>query len=93
VKRFICRYPGDPPIEVLELTRAEFLEMFPDRSITITGFDPSTGLTEGHYFPMDEICCDLCNADPGEVIYLYAGTHARCKTCFEQNLKRYCSVH
>jgi hypothetical protein len=92
VKQLVCRYPGDPPVEVLELSREEFLKLCPREPITLTSFDPVSGTIEKESFPMgfDEIYCDLCNEDPGETIYLYARTQARCKSCYNKALKRYC---
>jgi hypothetical protein len=92
MRKMICRYPGDPEVEVLELSRAEFLVMFPDRGTRITSADPRTGVITSEYFaaPADHIVCDLCNSDPREMIYLYAGNHGYCKKCFEEGIVKYC---
>lgn len=91
MRRMICKYPGDPPVEVVEMTRAEFLARFPDRGTTITSAGPDGVVTSEYYAaPPDAIYCDSCNDDPGSTVYLYAGSRGYCPDCFRDSLEEYC---
>lgn len=98
MKRLICRYPGDPPIEVLEMNQEEFLRAFPRRPTVLSYQNPDGTWTEEvlQEFKPHEILCDLCSApydDPTglEPIYLYGGSHGRCQRCYKKSLEQYCT--
>jgi len=82
MQKFTCVYPGDAPCEVLEMSRAEFLEHCPREPVRITD---ETGTQE---IPIgaDEIQCDGRSADPEDLVYLIDGRRAWCKTCYEERL-------
>lgn len=79
MKSFKYKYPGDPSCEVQIMNRQEFLEACPRKPIKIYTSDSV------HEIPMgpDEILCDSCSRDPGDVIYLDR-TRAYCQECAEQ---------
>ena len=83
MKTFTMRYPGDPPLRIEELTREQFFERFPPETrvmtIGVPGEPPDAVIPFG-----ETLCCDCCNADPGDVLYLLAGTRAYCTRCFNE---------
>lgn len=84
------KYPGNPKIHIVRLTRAQFFQLYPPAGRTVRLHDMSTGETLEE-IPMNEtIACDVCNEDPGDTIYLQGGTRARCQSCFD-SIKRYCT--
>ena len=84
-------YPEDPPAELLIYNRREFLARFPDRGITIESWSPATGwsVQDKIAIPDDTICCDLCNADPGDEIYL-VHNYAYCTACARKYVLPHC---
>ena len=87
-------YPGDPPVEVVEMTRAEFLEAYPRHPIVFTSVEPDGSIKRKEYqVGPDDIQCDLCCADPGETVWvLRLGTVVRghCADCARQGWLPYC---
>ena len=81
-------YPSDPPVRIKEMTRGEFLKECPRTPITLT--DMSTGIVETYPIDPDDIRCDLCNADPGDTVYLHSTNTAYCKVCFLEFHLPYC---
>lgn len=95
MRRMICRYPGDPPVTVTEMSRSEFFDTFPpdDRKMTITAYEPGGAVASEEVIPMGaEIHCDMCNADPGDKLYLLGRSRAYCPACFKEGLERYCKL-
>lgn len=93
MRKFVMRYPGDPPCEVVLMDRAEFLSAYPREPIIIGPLDLDTSLViPDKVIPMrpDQIECDLCAEDPGDEIYVVRGTKAYCKTCFDRGCRRHC---
>src|SRR4051812_39099822 len=96
MKLFIMKFPGDPPMAVTEITRAEFLALCPRQPIRLTN------LVTGAYeeFPMgyNEIYCDFCNDDPGETVVTLAPAKDKtrilrgyCLPCAKKMWYRYCT--
>jgi hypothetical protein len=92
VKHYKHNYPGDPTADVYQMSRQEFLTAHPRRPITFS--NPITGeVYKAIRMGPDEIHCDLCNRDPGEVIYLYrlrSIARGVCQRCFDECWKQYC---
>jgi hypothetical protein len=82
MKRFVMRYPGDPPVEVRQMNRQEFLREFPRTPMLING-------EVLHEFGPDEIYCGLCAKDPGDEIFV-CRQRAHCRECHDQYDKPYC---
>lgn len=82
----ICRYPGDPPITVTEMTRTEFLQLFPRAPIEI---HTASSVKE---IPMqaNEIWCDGCGDDPGDYILMVGNTKAMCRRCATETYLPHC---
>jgi hypothetical protein len=92
VKRYVFRYPGDPPVEVLETSRDEFLALFPRTPMRIGTLTDSGEMADVEEFPMapDEIRCDLCGAkydDPTgmEPIFVYNRSRTKCDKCWRES--------
>lgn len=87
MRLFILRYPGDPELPLVEMSRKQFQFLFPDRKITWTFGDGSTQVT-----PIDpeDIACDACSADPENTIYLLNGSRAYCTACYTTRLAQHC---
>ena len=89
MKTLIMRYPGDPPVKVEVMNRAEFFERFPPSERCMWIGTPEEPRKE--VVPFGEtICCDFCNNDPGNLLYLIGETRAYCSTCFKKLHERYC---
>lgn len=87
MKKFVMRYPGDPPLPVEELTRAEFLERFPRGPVRITAGSEVIEIP----VDADEVICDWCNQDPSDVVVVYGdGLRGYCKPCAERQWYPYC---
>lgn len=84
-------YPGDPPLEVLRMSRAEFLAAHPRRPIEIGTLGPDGEYILKEQIPMapDEIICDFCNADPGDEVWVYNGMRGYCRACAKQQWFEY----
>ena len=89
MERFILRYPGDPPAEVVKMTRGEFLAAYPRGPIVIS-FPGSVEPDEVYPMEPDQIQCDLCGADPGDTTYVLYGTRGYCPRCADEHIKPYC---
>jgi hydrogenase maturation factor HypF (carbamoyltransferase family) len=91
MKTLTMRYPGDPPVKIEKMTREEFLEQHPRRSMILV----SRGKVQ--HIPVDSDCviCDLCNGDPGDVIFVCEGDRRRkplagCAACAAEHWLPYC---
>jgi len=89
MRRYTMRYPGDPAMQVMEMSRQEFLEAFPRTPTQLIDLGTGEVLERIEYGP-DEIICDLCDGDPGDTVFL-VGPKGICRSCFEKRLKRYCT--
>jgi hypothetical protein len=89
MRYFIVRYPGDPPLPVTEMSRAEFLERFPREPVTITRVINEHTYIERYH--SDAIVCDFCNDDPGDTVYVYASFYGICAACFKRRISPYCT--
>lgn len=92
MKKFVMRYPEDPPCEVLRLSRAEFFQMFPqaERFVRVVGLTGSGDMVLHDEIPMGEtICCDSCNGDPGDSMWLVDGSTVHCDECYGTSLAKY----
>jgi len=88
MKQFTLHYPGDPAIQIFEMTRREFLDAFPRTPTQLIDLSTGQVMEQIEYRP-DEIICDLCDADPDDTVFL-VGPKGICRSCFEKRLKRYC---
>lgn len=99
MKQYVMRYPGDPPMNVYEMTRAEFLLLCPRRPIVLEGWGGPEGYSREE-IPVepDCICCDFCNADPGDTVYAYGNaatgslSRAYCPKCAKEHWLPYCGA-
>ena len=84
MQKYTLLFPGDPPITVLRLSRAEFLRRFPRSPVQIETH------VEGHTYiekiELDEgyVHCDFCNDDPGEEVWVYHDCKGYCRKCAER---------
>ncbi len=94
MKSYVMLYPGDPPMQVIEMSREQFLYYCPRHPVTIShpGSDIPTQV-----FPMrqDEIICDMCNADPGDLVTVLATQkghimRAYCEPCAKESWMPHC---
>jgi hypothetical protein len=90
---YCFEYPGDPPSQIIEMTRAEFQQGFRPSHWTISDLDggnASTGVIEP-----EDIRCDSCNDNPGDTVYVWiygrGGCRGYCKTCFDERFKKHCT--
>ena len=92
MKTFTMRYPGDPHVEIIEMTREEFLAAFPDRKLVLVGYDDQGNETNRQEYPLgDDVVCDLCNAEITGTLYLgYRGSRAHCPACAAQGWRPWC---
>jgi len=82
-------YPGDPPIPVTEMTRAEFIHHHPRTPYRIT--DLVTGEYTEYPVPPDEVVCDSCNGDCGDtVVVLGEGLRGVCLKCAQEDWYPHC---
>lgn len=89
MKSMILRYPGDPPANAIEMTRSEFLSVYPREPIRVYS---EVGVKETPMKP-DEIYCDTCNQDPGDyLLVLYDGQKAVCRKCADAAYLPHCSL-
>ena len=79
MRLFLFSYPGDKPVPVLQLSRRQFQTLCRPSRVTITGDSGTTTIPVG----AEEIKCDLCGDDPGNVIYLLDGRRAYCAACWQ----------
>ena len=72
------QYPGDPVLDVVLLTGAEFRRLHPDREIVFYGADIQR-------IPVTEVLCDLCSAQIADDVFC-ALSHSSlyCQTCYQQ---------
>ena len=94
MKHYTMKYPGDPVMLVLEMTREEFLFYCPRQNITIHDM---SGVEPTQVIPMstNEIYCDLCSSDPGEQVFALATRKYRimrgyCTQCAKESWLPYC---
>lgn len=91
MKTYVLNYPGDPPCEILEMSREEFLALFPRTPIQTTTFAPDGQLyIERQHLEPDEIICDYCCADPGPTVWVCERQKAVCCCCWLKAWKPYC---
>ncbi len=89
MKKMTMRYPGDPPMPVIEMSRNEFLDRYPRTPMVIHNLD--TGERDMYPTPPNEIRCDFCNEDPGEtVVVLGDGLRGYCLNCAKSNWYPHC---
>jgi hypothetical protein len=93
ISRRTVRFPGDPPVILVEMTRAKFLELFPREPIRIQ--DPRTGaVVAQHEMEPDDIACDSCNDDPGAVVVVVGEMGelgAYCLKCAKESWFPHCA--
>jgi hypothetical protein len=82
-------YPGDPIDECIEMTRAEFLKMQPNRVATFSAFPGGVVA-----IPLgDDVLCDLCAkeiAEPDALVYLLRNcSYLKCRKCWEETVEPY----
>jgi len=89
MKTYRMEYPGDPPSTVIEMSRAEFLERYPDRKGMVESFEPyqKTVFDLG-----DNLHCDCCNAWLYETVWVWVeGNRGYCEECWLAWLKPNCT--
>ena len=73
--KFIVR--ADETVMLVNMTRAEFLKMYPREPIRVFG--------GGHLqlidVPEDAVCCDACNGDVDDSITVVDASWAYCSAC------------
>ena len=94
MKSYVMNYPGDPPMQVIEMTREQFLYYCPRQNITIRDMNSDK---PPQVIPMgtDDIYCDFCNEDPGEGITVLATQQghimrAYCTLCAKDRWHPHC---
>jgi hypothetical protein len=91
--RYRMTYPGDPPSQVIEMTRAEFQADFRPSHWTLS--DPSGDNVTTFPVGMEDIQCDGCNVDPGDTIFVWlygrGGCKGYCQDCFNELFKEHCT--
>lgn len=83
--RYTLLYPGDPPMEVMHMSRGEFLTAYPRQPIRIGTIGLHGEFLLQELIPMqpDEVICDLCGGDPRDEVWVYNGMRGYCRSCAE----------
>lgn len=83
------QYPGDPPVQCLDMSMQEFLVRYPRTPMRICS---ATAIKEIP-MPANLVICDCCNAElkPDDRVMLVGGTRGYCPQCATQNVLPHCT--
>lgn len=71
MRRYIMKYLGTPIAKVVEMTREEFLQLYPRTPIVMSNLLTGEVLESFEVAP-DSIQCDFCSKDPGQTVWVYS---------------------